>query len=145
MSVENIGQMANSFDAIDFVTFGRADFVGSIGQTRSSVDTNNVFESVEKVFKCAKGQNIGCCLGGSISSSSKNFIMDLIKKDLLDKFETRYVIYDVSKIDMQHFDELIRKANLFEIEWIKYISGRYGSLKDKDVARISMMTSRMNM
>ena len=144
LSVDNVGEMANGFDSIDFVTFGRSDFACSIGKTRNSVDTDRVFESVEKVFMVARSQNIGCYLGGSISSNTKDFILRLINKNLLDKFETRYAIYDVSKIDMEQYDTLIRKAKLFEIEWIRYISNRYAELKDKDALRINVLFSQMN-
>jgi hypothetical protein len=143
MSVANIDEMSAHFNKIDFVTFGRVDFVGSINQVRDVVDSDQVFDVVRSVFKKARSSNIECYMGGSISIKSKSFIARLMDENLLDKFETRYVMYDTKKINMELYDELIRKANAFEIEWINYISGRYADLKNKDARRVNMLVSRM--
>jgi hypothetical protein len=142
-SVANIEEMSKHFNKIDFVTFGRVDFIGSIQQSRDIVDSDKVFDVVRSVFKKARETNTACYMGGSISIKSKSFISRLMDENLLDKFETRYVMYDAKNINMDMYDELIRKANAFEIEWINYISSRYADLKNKDARRVNMLVSRM--
>lgn len=144
LSVENIEDISKHFKKIDFITFGRVDFVGSLEQPRNRVDSEEVFEHVKNVFTVAKKHNVQCYMGGSISSKSKKFIADLIHQNLLDKFETRYVLFDTSKLNMENYDEVIRKANIFEIEWINYISTRYTELKNKDTERVNMLLSRIS-
>ena len=63
-----------------------------------------MFIMVQNVFKKAREQNTKCYLGGAISIDSKDFIGRLIDEGLLDKFETRYIIFDVHQIDFSKFE-----------------------------------------
>jgi hypothetical protein len=103
-----------------------------------------MFEIVSSVFEKAREKNIKCYLGGAISIESKDFIGKLLDKQLLDKFETRYIIFDTSKINFENFNELLYWANVFEVEWLKLISNRYNLLFNKDTNRIKMIEERIN-
>jgi hypothetical protein len=98
---------------------------------------------VFNVFKKAKEYSKQCYLGGAISIHSKNFIKKLIDNNLIDKFETRYIIYDVSKIDFNQYEKLLNLGNLFEVEWLKFIKERYMLLAMKDCNRIKMIEERL--
>ena len=73
------------------------------------------------------------------NGTSKNLHSD----GLLDKFETRYIIFDTSKINFENFNELLYWANVFEVEWLKLISNRYNLLFNKDINRIKMIEERI--
>jgi hypothetical protein len=62
----------------------------------------------------------------------------------LDNFETRYIIFDVKKINFERLDALLNLANVFEVEWLKYIHAKYSLLANKDVERIKMIEERIN-
>jgi hypothetical protein len=143
LSYNNLEELSQLFNKIDFVTFGRVDFVGSLGKDRDFVDTDEMYNMVENVFKKVKETNTSCYMGGAVSINSKQFIKQLIDKDLLDKFETRYIIYDVKKIDINKFDELLYWGNVFEVEWLKFIHNRYMNHANKDVKRIKMIEERV--
>jgi uncharacterized protein (DUF1919 family) len=83
-------------------------------------------------------------LGGAISIDSKDFIGRLISEGLLDKFETRYIIFDVHQIDFSRFEELLHLANVFEVEWLKFVNYKYSLLANKDVQRIKMIEDRIS-
>jgi hypothetical protein len=140
----NLDEISTVFDNLDFVTFGRVDFINSLNKNRDFVDSDEVYDIVYNVFKKARECNTQCYLGGAISISSKNFIKKLIDENLIDKFETRYIIYDVSKIDYNQFEKLLNLGNLFEVEWLKYIRERYMLLATKDCNRIKMIEDRIN-
>lgn len=137
-------ELASEFVNLDFVTFGRVDFVGSLNKDRSFVNTDEMYKMVSSVFRKAKETNTNCYLGGAISIDSKDFIGKLIDEQLLDKFETRYIIFDCHKIDFSNFDELLYLANVFEVEWLKYINLKYSLLANKDIQRIKMIEDRIN-
>jgi len=141
----NLEELANEFSLIDYVTFGRVDFVSSLKKDRNYVNDDKMYEMVSNVFKKAREQNKKCYLGGAISIASKDFIEKLIHDDLLDKFETRYIIFDVKKIKGQELSELLYWANIFEVEWMKFISERYEKLFNKDVERIKMIEDRISL
>ena len=118
--------------------------VGSLNKDRSFVNTNEMLEMSTNIFKKAKEHDIKCYLGGAISIYSKDFIQKLLEHKLLDKFETRYIIFDCCKIDITKLDELLYLANVFEVEWLKYINLKYSLLANKDINRIKMIEERIN-
>lgn len=140
----NLDEISKEFSCVDFVTVGRVDFASSLQKNRSYVNDEHMYEMVKNIFNKAKHCNKECYLGGAINIESKTFIENLINLDLLDKFETRYIIFDVKKIKFENYSNIIYWANMFEIEWLKFISERYGLLFNKDVERIKMMEERIN-
>ena len=139
----NLEELSVLFNKVDFVTVGRVDFVGSLGKDRDFVDTDEMYNIVENVFKKARENNSLCYMGGAVSINSKDFITKLIDNNLLDKFETRYIIYDVHSIDMNNFEKLLYWGNVFEVEWLKFINNRYMLHANKDVKRIKMIEDRI--
>ena len=140
----NFDDISNIINKIDYITFGRVDFINSINKHRDFVNSDEVFEYVKNIFIKTKEKNINCYLGGAITSNSKNFILKLNELNIIDKFETRYNIFDVSKINFNNFYEILYTTHLFEIEWLTYIQNRYLSYANKDSARINMIKDRMN-
>jgi len=139
----NLSELAPTFDKLDFVTFGRVDFVGSLGKDRDYVDSDDIFNKVSDVFKEGRKHNTMNYMGGAISIKSKDFIGKLIEQDLIDKFETRYIIYDVHQIKFKDFEKLLYWGNVFEVKWLKYVSERYSMHASKDVERIKLIESRI--
>ena len=139
----NLNELSTLFNKVDFVTIGRVDFVGSLGKDRDFVDTDEMYTIVENVFKVARESNTLCYMGGAVSINSKDFIKKLIENNLLDKFETRYVIYDAHSVDMNNLDKLLYWGNVFEVEWLKFIHNRYMNHAIKDVKRIKMIEERI--
>jgi hypothetical protein len=138
-----LDDLSCEFNKFDFVTVGRVDFVGSLNKNRNYVNTNEMYNIVENIFQKAREKETKCYLGGAISIESNEFIGKLIKNNLLDKFETRYVIFDVSKIEFNKLDELLYIANVFELEWLKYVNKKYNLLANKDIQRIQMIEERV--
>jgi 4-hydroxy-2-oxoheptanedioate aldolase len=128
---------------IDFITFGRVDFVSSIGKNRDFVEDEEIYKIIKTVFYETKQNNIKCYLGGAIGINTKNNISKLKEDNLIDCFETRYVIFDINLINMDKYDELIYNANYFELEWMKYIQTRYSKNANKDASRIDMIQNRL--
>ena len=146
-NLETIHAYNNVIDILDlnecnFLTFGRVDFVTSLNKDRSYVDSPEMFEIVKDTFTKTKERNMKCYLGGSITTNSYDFINKLTSIGLLDKFETRYIIFDTSKIKFENFNDTIYMANAFEIEWLKFINARYTNAANKDIDRIRMMEKR---
>ena len=138
-----LDELEEEFKQLSFVTVGRVDFVGSLNKDRNFVNTDEMLKIVTKIFKKVREHNTKCYLGGAISIESRDFIETLLAQSLLDKFETRYIIFDCHKINFNKFDELLHLANVFEVEWLKYINSKYNLLANKDIQRIKMIEDRI--
>lgn len=142
---DNLDELSKHFVKSDFVTVGRVDFAGSMNKDRTYVDSDDMYEKIKVIFKKVRENGSQCYMGGAVSVGSKDFIKRLIDEKLLDKFETRYIIYDVNSqfFDFDNFEKLLYWGNVFEVEWLKYIQKRYLSYGNKDDERIKMIEQRI--
>lgn len=125
------------------VTVGRVDLVSSIGKDRAFTDSNEIYKIVKAVFTEAKQKGLKACLGGAISINSFNFLKELHSESLLDKFETRYAIFDPS-VTLKHLSRALSKAQMFEYEWLMSKHETYSSAANQDIKRLKMIQDRIN-
>ena len=137
-------EMVPLLTGVDFVVFGRVDYITSLGKDRSYADHEEMYEKVSTMFQLTKKEypEVETCLGGAISSNSKEFVKKLVAEGLLNKFETRYIIFDAKKVDLDNFEQLIFNATKFELQWLKFIHKRYADYAAKDHQRILMIQDR---
>jgi hypothetical protein len=74
---------------------------------------------------------------------SYKFLTELYKEGLLDKFETRYAIYDPSKA-LKNLSKALAKGQMFEYEWLVNKKETYQFQADKENKRIQMIQDRIN-
>lgn len=144
-AVENALKMLDIPEAQDLygVTVGRVDLVSSLGKSREYVNSTEVYNMAKRVFTKAKEKGLKACLGGAVSVDSFDFLKQLHSESLLDKFETRYAIFDPS-ITLKNLSRALSKAQLFEYEWLKVKSEYYSNLANQDAKRIQMIQDRIN-
>lgn len=144
-AVENAIKMLDSSEAQDLygVTVGRVDLVSSMGKDRQYVNSAEVYNMAKRVFTKAKEKGLKACLGGAVSVESLDFLKKLHSEGLLDKFETRYAIFDPS-ITLKNLSRALSKAQLLEYEWLKVKSEYYSNLANQDAKRIQMIQDRIN-
>lgn len=144
-AVENALKMLDIPEAQDLygVTVGRVDLVSSLGKSREYVNSTEVYNMAKRVFTKAKEKGLKACLGGAVSVDSLDFLKKLHSESLLDKFETRYAIFDPS-ITLKNLSRALSKAQLFEYEWLKVKNEYYTTLANQDAKRIQMIQDRIN-
>jgi valyl-tRNA synthetase len=67
---------------------------------------------------------------------------ELYKEGLLDKFETRYAIYDPSKA-LKNLNKALAKGQLFEYEWLVAKRETYQKQADKEIKRIQKTIEKL--
>ncbi|NTU69603.1 citrate lyase beta subunit [bacterium] len=135
LKIKNIGILQG-------ITVGRVDFVGSIGGDRCIVDSQMIYDYSQSIFSKAKQKCLKTGLGGAISTSSIDFIKKLYCDNLLDKFETRKVVFRSDMI-LNDPEKAILKAVEFELLWLKSKRRYYHRIKSEDENRIDMLEKRL--
>ena len=126
---------------LDGVTIGRVDLAGSMGTDRSAVDSEEFFAICADTFRMAREKGLKCGLGGAISGRSVEFVSRLRGEGLIDKFETRKVVFSSDAV--KHGEKIFRKALDFELQWLKSKRRFYSGIRREDEARIAMLEERL--
>jgi len=124
------------------ITIGRVDFVGSMGFDRHQVDSDEIYGYCSNIFTKARQNNLKTGLGGAISMGSICFIKNLLSDNLIDKFETRKVVFKANSI-LANPANAILKAVEFELLWLKSKRRYYHRIKSEDEQRIDMLEKRL--
>jgi hypothetical protein len=150
INIETITAVNNMQEIIDLeqlnllnsITFGRTDFVQSMGLKKSEVNSDIVYEYVKKVAIHAKEQKMQFAMGGNITKDSIKFIQKLYRSNLIDKYETRKVVFKSSFIE-KNPENGIELALKFELLWLKSKRRFYSKIKEEDEVRIIDLEKRL--
>lgn len=140
---KNIDEMFKLSDIsiLSGVTVGRVDLVGSMGLGRESINTSKeVYDVCETILSKTKKVGLKTGLGGGISNEALPSITKLTRGKLLDKFETRKVVFPAASY--KHGYPAILKALEFELLWLKSKRRYYSRVKAEDENRIKMLEER---
>ena len=139
-NIDDILSLSN-INTLSSITVGRVDFTASMGKDRSFADSDEMLEYCTTIFKKAKEKGLKCGLGGAISSNSTNFIKSLTSQNLIDKYETRKIVYNKDAIN--NIEDGILAGVEFELLWLKSKRRYYHRIKSEDEKRIEMLEKRV--
>ena len=143
MGFENFDEMLkiDNISELDGIVLGRVDMTGSLGMTREDINSDKIFEITKELLMKAKGKGLECVVGGGVSKESLPFFKRL-PKGLLDRYETRKVIFNCPESLDDDAPNGILKAVGFELMWLKNKRDFYGSIYTEDEHRINMLEKR---
>jgi 2-keto-3-deoxy-L-rhamnonate aldolase RhmA len=139
-NIDNILTLDN-LNVLSGVTIGRVDFTASMGKDRSFADSDEMLNYCTDIFTKCRKKGLSCGLGGAISANSSDFIKSLVNKNLIDKYETRKIVY--SKDAVYNISDGILTGVEFELLWLKSKRRYYQRIKSEDEKRIEMLTKRL--
>lgn len=122
------------------IVLGRVDMSGSLGLSREDINSDKIFEIAKDVFTKAKKKGLKCVVGGGVAKEALPFIRKL--QGLLDRYETRKVIFKCPEALNDKAEQGILKAVGFELMWLKNKRDFYGMIFNEDKHRIDMLQSR---
>lgn len=130
-------------DQLDGIVMGRVDLTGSMGMGRDDINSPEIFEITRDLFTKAKRRRktMECAAGGGVSAHSLPFFRDL-PAGLLDRYETRKVIFGCPAALSDDGDKGILKAVGFELMWLKNKRDYYSLISNEDNQRIAMLEKR---
>lgn len=124
------------------VTVGRVDLIGSMGLKRDSINSPKVFKITEAICKKAKAAGLRTVVGGGIENASLDFIRKLVDADLLDRFETRKIIFD-AKTALLDYENAVRDAHRFDKIWLLNKQSHYAAIAREDEAMFEKLDRRI--
>lgn len=141
---ENFPQMLKEekIGLIDTITLGRVDLCGSMGIDRYQINCDEIYEIAEDIFTRAKKKEFATTMGGGIGPEASDFIKRLVRKKLLDRFETRKIVFTVPA-GLKDIKKAIIKANNFEILWLENKKDYYERIYHEDDDRLKMLKKRI--
>lgn len=141
---ENLDEILSlkNLNVLSGVTIGRVDFTASMDKDRNFVDSDEMLNYCINVFEKSRAKGLKCGLGGAISSNSADFIKTLVSQNLIDKYETRKIVYDKDAIS--NIENGILAGVEFELLWLKSKRRYYNKIKIEDEKRIEMLQKRLN-
>lgn len=131
----------DNLNTLSGITIGRVDFTGSMGKDRNFVDSDEMLHYCTEVFQKAKVKGLKCGLGGAISTNSANFIKSLVNQNLIDKYETRKIVYHKDAVNS--IEDGILTGVEFELLWLKSKRRYYHRIRNEDEKRIEMLEKRL--
>jgi len=131
----------STIDDLDGIVLGRVDMTGSMGLSREDINNHRIFEIAETLLKKAKTKSLECVIGGGVGAEALPFFRKL-PCNLLDRYETRKIIFKCPEALADDADKGILKAVGFELMWLKNKRDFYGMIFEEDKHRLDMLQSR---
>jgi len=151
INVETITAV-NNFDSmldlpgighLEGITIGRVDLTASMGKDRGFANSNEMLGICTKIMEKARSGGLKTLtIGGAVSLESEEFLGSLIERDLVDRFETRKVVYPATAIN--NYAPALETGIKFELEWLKSKQRYYHRIHAEDETRIQMLDARLN-
>jgi len=135
LSLKKIGLLSS-------ITVGRVDFTASLSKSRDFANSDAMYVYCSLLCERAKKKGLKTALGGAISLESKDFIKSLIEDNLLDKYETRKIVYHKDAIST--IEEGLKEGIKFELQWLRSKRRYYHLITQEDEKRIGMLEKRVN-
>jgi hypothetical protein len=122
------------------VVFGRGDYISSLNDKTVGVDSEFVYEKLERVSKKCHSLSLKFGIGGGVTHLSQEQLQNI---SYLDFFETRKIVFrvEILKNRKDVFRTIIEKALLFEICWLKVKAKKFQ--EDPEDTRIENLFKRM--
>jgi len=116
----NLSSMLRSdtMNHIDYLCIGRVDLVSSFNQDRGYIESPEFLEIVTDALVQIKNKNKKTCMGGAIDMNTFDYIKQLYDKQLIDKVETRYIIFKVNDKFLSNYEDCILHAHKFDHDYM---------------------------
>jgi len=141
-ALNNIDQLL-SVQGIDYFVIGRVDLMGSLGQSRRDIESDENQNLIEKALAKIKKANKTTYMGGALSKATKPFVERMFSKGLLDYIETRFVIMKLNSDFFSVWDEAIQTSHEFELKWTQDLAERSALTTSTLSSRLHLIQSRV--
>lgn len=136
--IDDIFEAGRGF--LNSVVVGRVDFSASLGLTRDEINSDKVLAYTRKICEKARSYGYISSFGGGVSVKVVPFVEQM--KDVIDRFETRKIIFSIKDIGGD-YEKAILKAVEFEYYYLKNKFNYYDGMAHEDAVRLEMLEKRL--
>ncbi|MHB8741997.1 MAG: aldolase/citrate lyase family protein [Sulfuricaulis sp.] len=141
--LDELVKVAKSQDGVQGIVFGRVDFSGSLGLTRSAIDSDEITKYLVSTAGACKVNGLEFIIGGAVAISSLPALRQ-VKQTHLARFETRKVIFSADSLDNPQIMNGLKETVHFELLWLQNKRDYYADIQREDTDRIKMLETRWN-
>jgi hypothetical protein len=134
-------ELASGSPGVDGVVFGRADFVGSLGAHRDTINADFVTEQILEVATMCREKGLDLVVGGGVSRDAIPALRQIAAVHLT-RFETRKVVFVAGALEAADLERGLLNAVHFELLWLMNKRDYYGTIHREDAKRIAMLEDR---
>ena len=122
------------------IVVGRSDLSKSMGLEKKNVNDREVIDVVRSTMVIAKSFGLQTKMGGTVSNESVEVINKLFSEGLLDRFETRAVVFTISESEdilssvtaaLAYEQMLLKKRHHFHDAKAKFFNDRVESIEGR--------------
>lgn len=141
-NVKSILSEKNNYKFLTGIVVGRSDMAKSYNLNKSNVDDIEIYKITKDIFNEAKKYKLLTTMGGSVSFKSEKFINKLYNLKILDRIETRNIIFDLNKKVIDNLDAALSLALSFESLWLRSKSSYYMNISNSYLDRANIIDER---
>ena len=127
---------------LSMITVGRVDLCLSLGMSRNDINSDRIYQITKDICSLAKHFHFQTTIGGGIATEALPFIKRLGRAKLLDRYETRKIVFGIPKT-FKKAAQGILMANEFELLWLENKRNYYNAIYQEDSKRIAMLKKRL--
>ncbi|MCK5128506.1 MAG: hypothetical protein KAQ68_01530 [Clostridiales bacterium] len=126
---------------LNAVAIGRVDLSGSIGLSRTEINSKKIFELAVECAKKTRAKGVIAGFGGGIAFEAIPFILDMVP--YVSRFETRKIVFDLENSKDKLKDAIFCAMN-FEYLYLKSKCMFYDRMANEDKHRMTMLKERID-
>lgn len=150
MNIETIQAYSNlesifrekGINLLSRITVGRVDLCLSLGISRNDINSERIYQITKDICYLARKFHFQTTIGGGIAVEALPFIKRLGRAKLLDRYETRKIVFEIPKTYRKAAQGILL-ANEFELLWLENKRNYYNAIYQEDSRRIAMLKKRL--
>lgn len=145
-SVENLDTILDSktvAENLDYVCIGRVDLVSSYNLDRKYINDKFMNDIIYRAVKKIKERDMKVYMGGAVNRNTFEFVRFLFEERLLDRIESRYIIFNLDQNLIDNFSPALKLANEFELEYMKQIQEEHMEKSNEFLSRCKLIENRI--
>ena len=138
-NIDSILDVGNGF--LNTIAIGRVDLSGSLGLSRASINSEQVFALTKDLAIHAREHGLKVGMGGGISFEAIPFLVDMYP--YIDKFETRKIVFKACDNKEKLYKGILLAVE-FETLYLQNKCEFYERMANEDRDRLKMLIARLH-